>query len=98
MTKVWLTSILTFLGILIWSPSYATPIGFNGYYDYTTWASSETYGGPVFSSVDGPQQTLTLKEPNSYPSTPIAPQEFDFSHTVAASGLVSLTRHRRMRA
>jgi hypothetical protein len=69
--------------------SFAAPIGFNGYYDYSTWTSSETYGGAVVSSVDLSQQTLTLMEPNSYPTTPGLPQEFLFSHTVASAGTVS---------
>jgi hypothetical protein len=77
------------LSVVTSTTSFATPIGFNGYYDYSTWTSSETYGGAVVSSVDLTQQTLTLMEPNSYPVTPIAPQEFLFSHTVASSGTVS---------
>jgi hypothetical protein len=67
----------------------AAPTGFNGAYDYATWSSAETYNGPVVSSIDSAQQTLVLLEPNSYPNTPPYPQEFDFSHAVAASGTVS---------
>jgi|GEM_PF-4418607 len=87
--KSGLVSIAILLGALVCSTSNAAPFGFNGAYDYSTWKSSETYGGAVFSSVDGTQQTLTLMEPNSYPATPWSPQEFDFSHTVVSSGVVS---------
>jgi hypothetical protein len=75
--------------VLCISSAQAAPTGFNGYYDYATWTSTETYGGPVFSSVDSAQQTLVLLEPDSYPDTPGIAQEFDFSHAVAASGTVS---------
>lgn len=80
-------ALLSFL--FVGATANASPIGFNGYYDYSTWTSSETYGGATVSSVDATQQTLTLMEPNSYPTTPWAPQEFLFSHTVEASGLLS---------
>lgn len=84
------TSVFVFLlGILFGLPANAAPIGFNGFYDYSTWTSSETYGGATVSSVDATKQTLTLMEPNSYPTTPWAPQEFLFSHTVSTSGLLS---------
>ena len=89
MSKFYFNSVLMFLGALLCLPAYATPIGFNGYYDYSTWTSSETYGGAVVSSVDVTQQTLTLMEPNSYPATGYVPQEFAFSHAVATSGIVS---------
>lgn len=82
-------SVLMFLGMVVSSTSNASPVGFNGYYDYSTWTSTETFGGAVVSSVNGTQQTLTLMEPNSYPATPWTPQEFDFSHSVANSGVVS---------
>jgi hypothetical protein len=77
------------LSILTGAVADAAPIGFNGYYDYSTWTRSETYGGPVVSSIDASGQTLTLMEPDSYPTTPWASQEFRFSHTVANSGVVS---------
>src|SRR5437660_10897650 len=36
---------------------------FNGYYDYATWASTSNYGATTLvSTIDGPQQTLTLYE------------------------------------
>lgn len=89
MSKFNFSSVLMLLGALFCLPSYASPVGFNGYYDYSTWTSSETYGGAVVSSIDGTQQTLTLMEPDSYPATPWSPQEFTFSHTVADSGLIS---------
>jgi hypothetical protein len=71
------------------SSAQAAPTGFNGFYDYSTWTSTETYNGPVFSSIDSAHQTLVLLEPDSYPITPDTSQEFDFSHAVAASGIVS---------
>jgi hypothetical protein len=89
MRKLGLCSLLIILGAFFCLPSYSAPIGFNGFYDYSTWTSSETFGGAVVSSVDITKQILTLMEPNSYPTTPWEPQEFDFSHVVAASGTVS---------
>lgn len=71
------------------SSAQAAPAGFNGVYDYSTWTSTETYNGPVSSSIDSAHQTLVLLEPDSYPNTPGVPQEFDFSHAAAASGTVS---------
>jgi hypothetical protein len=71
------------------SNAVAAPTGFNGTYDYSTWTSAETYGGTTVSSVDASKQTLTLMEPDSFPSTPFAPQEFTFSHAVASAGTVS---------
>lgn len=84
-----LISAVLFFGVIICSTSGASPSGFNGVYDYSTWTSSETYGGTVVSSIDAAKQTLTLMEPDSYPTTPAAPQEFDFSHSIANSGLLS---------
>lgn len=75
--------------VLCISSAQAAPTGFNGYYDYATWTSAETYNGSVFSSIDSAQQILVLLEPDSYPNTPDVPQEFGFSHAVAASGIVS---------
>ncbi len=90
MSRFRLTSILALLGILIYSPSYASPLGFNGYYDYSTWTSSETLGGPTSSTIDGTQQTLTLYEPDAcFSDGPCGEQAFNFSHTVATSGVVS---------
>lgn len=67
----------------------ANASGFTGAYAIGTWTSSETYGGATFASVDATQSTLKLLEPNSYPSTPWASQEFDFSHVVGSAGTVS---------
>jgi hypothetical protein len=90
MLKLNLTKFLALLSITVCvSSAQAAPVGFNGAYDYATWTSAETYGGPVVSSIDGAQQTLVLLEPDSAPVTPYAPQEFTFSHAVAAGGTVS---------
>jgi hypothetical protein len=71
----------------------ATPAlaqGFNGYYDYGTWSSAQTAGGPTVSSINAGQTVLTLQEPdNCFYGGPCGPQEFQFSHTVASSGTVS---------
>jgi hypothetical protein len=75
--------------VVVAGAAHAVPVGFNGAYDYSTWSSSETYGGPVYSTIADGGQTLSLYEPDSYPATPPFPQEFAFSHTVAASGMVS---------
>jgi len=83
--------IFALLAVLVafFSNAHAAPVGFNGFYDYSTWTSAETYGGTTVSSVDGSQQTLTLMEPDSFPFTPWAPQEFTFSHVVSEAGTVS---------
>lgn len=87
MSKFSFNLILGFWGVLIYLPSYAVPIGFNGYYDYSTWTSSSTFGDPVVSSVDATKQTLTLMEPNTTANW--LPQEYGLSHVVANSGIVS---------
>ncbi|MCX7193680.1 MAG: PEP-CTERM sorting domain-containing protein [Proteobacteria bacterium] len=89
MSKSSFKLVLALLGVLFCLPSFAAPIGFNGYYDYSTWTSAETYGGATVSSVDATKQTLTMMEPNSYPTTPWAPQEFTLSHLVSNSGLLT---------
>jgi hypothetical protein len=66
----------------------AAPIGFTGYYDYASWTRLETDGGATVSSISADKQTLTLYEPND-PTLPYEPQEFRFSHAVAADGNVS---------
>jgi hypothetical protein len=65
---------------------HATPTGFNGYYNYATWTSSETLGGSMHSSIANGGQTLTMDEPDGGPG---GPQEFRFSHAVAADGTLS---------
>ena len=89
MNKFRFFSVAVIFTSLLSSAAFAAPLGFNGYYDYATWSSSETYGGATVSSIDGPQQVLTLKEPDSYPATPFTSQEFKFSHTVLNLGLLS---------
>ncbi|MGC2459306.1 MAG: IPTL-CTERM sorting domain-containing protein [Gallionellaceae bacterium] len=88
MSKSGFNVILMFLSALFCLPAYAAPVGFNGYYDYSTWTKSSTFGDPVVSSVDGPQQTLTIMEPNNGAGGG-APQEYDLSHVVESSGTVS---------
>jgi hypothetical protein len=76
------------LALVCSSAAQASPLGFNGYYDYSTWTSTATVGGPVYSSIDSSQQTLTMMEPDGCVVGCYA-QEFQFSHVVAASGTVS---------
>ncbi|MGA8147827.1 MAG: IPTL-CTERM sorting domain-containing protein [Gallionellaceae bacterium] len=87
MSKSGFSVILMFLSALFCLPAYAATVGFNGYYDYSTWTKSSTFGDPVVSSVDGPQQTLTIMEPNS--GNGLGAQEYDLSHVVESSGTVS---------
>jgi hypothetical protein len=65
---------------------HATPTGFNGDYGYSTWTSSQTAGAPTHSSIANSGQTLMMYEPDAAPNVP---QEFRFSHAVAADGMVS---------
>lgn len=86
------TALVAALGLLCASTSYATPVFFNGYYDYATWTQSTNLAGPLtmVSTIDGPQQTLTLYEPDGAFSGGTAGEGwFDFSHTVGATGTVS---------
>ena len=79
---------LAFLGVMACATaSRASSLGFNDFYDYSTWTSTATVGGPVVSSIDGPQQTLTLLEPDGCAAC--GAQEFLFSHLVAQAGTVS---------
>jgi hypothetical protein len=83
---------LAILGLLCAATSYATPVYFNGAYDYATWTGSTNLSGPLdtVSTIDGPQQTLTLYEPNGCSSGGTCAEGwFDFSHTVEATGTVS---------
>lgn len=80
------------LCLLCASTSYATSMGFNGVYDYATWTESSNIPGPLttVSTIDGPQQTLTLYEPNGcFSGGPCQPGGNDFSHTVVSTGTVS---------
>lgn len=87
MSKFGYNLFLMFLSTLFCLPAYATSVGFNGYYDYSTWTTSSTFGEPIVSSIDIPQQTLTLMEPNFNLNG--LSQEYDFSHVIANSGTVS---------
>ena len=87
MNKSGFNLILIFLSALFCLPAYASQAGFNGYYDYSTWTKSSTYGDPVVSSVDGTQQTLTIMEPDS--GNGLGAQEYDLSHVVQYAGTVS---------
>jgi len=91
-TKSLLIAAVAVLGLLCAATASAAPIGFNGFYDYATWTSSSNISGPLtmVSTIDGPQQTLTLYEPNgNFSGGPDQPGGFDFSHTVATAGTVS---------
>ncbi|OWW19681.1 PEP-CTERM sorting domain-containing protein [Noviherbaspirillum denitrificans] len=69
------------------STAFASPVGFNNFYDYSTWAKTSTFGDPVVSSVDATKQTLTIMEPDftwNWQS-----QEYRLSHSVATAGTVS---------
>lgn len=83
-----LSGLIAFILVSYTVPAQAVT-GFTGDYAYGTWTSAETFGGATVSNVDGTNSVLTLLEPDSYPITPFAPQEFTFSHVVGASGLVS---------
>lgn len=69
-------------------PAFAAAAGFTGTYDFSTWTKTSTFGDAVVSSVDVTQQTLTILEPNNSAGGE-APQEYDVSHVVPASGTVS---------
>jgi hypothetical protein len=89
--EVFITA-LAALGLLCAPTASAGPIGFNGEYDYATWTASSNIPGPLttVSTIDGPQQILTLYEPNGSGSGgPSMSGGFDFSHDVAATGTVS---------
>jgi hypothetical protein len=79
---------LVLLSAFLCLPAHAATAGFNGIYDYSTWTKTSTFGDPVVSSVDVTQQTLTILEPNNSAGGG-APQEYDVSHVVPASGIVS---------
>jgi hypothetical protein len=82
---------LGLLVVLCLACTVANAQGFNGYYDYGTWSSSNTLaGGYTVSSTNPGQTTVTLNEPDGcFYNGSCGPQEFDFSHTVASSGTVS---------
>lgn len=92
-----LVSILSLVAMLAATASvaYATPVGFNGYYDYATWTKSSTHRADTTSTIDTAQQTLTLMEPDNGYSTGLECYYsgegcvFNFSHAVASSGTVS---------
>lgn len=86
--RLYMLALQCLLGLACASAAQATPLGFNGFYDYSTWTSTATVGGPVYSSVDASHQTLTMMEPDGCVAGCFA-QEFQFSHVVAASGTVS---------
>jgi hypothetical protein len=78
---------LGLLVVLCLACTVANAQGFNGYYDYGTWSSINTPGGPApVSSINPGQTVLTLQEPDG---TCCYSQEFQFSHSVATSGTVS---------
>lgn len=83
---------LVLVSILCASDSGADTIGFNGYYDYSTWSSYSNIPGPATTvhSIDGTQQTLTLWEPDgaTYGGPFMQGSQF-FSHTIGAAGTLS---------
>jgi hypothetical protein len=70
----------------------ASPIGFNGYYKYSTWTAEESEGAGTRSTISGDGQTLTLFEPDhdldGAPAS-FTPQEFTFSHSIETAGTLS---------
>lgn len=88
MNKLRDSVLLMLLSVLFCLPA-AAQTGFNGVYDYSTWAKTSTFGEPVVSSVNGTQQTLTIMEPNNSPPGPGGPQEYDLSHVVPIAGTIS---------
>jgi hypothetical protein len=80
--------LVVLVALCLATPAFAQ--GFNGYYDYGTWSSSNTIaGGQTSSAINPGQTTLTMYEPDGCPSNPCGVQEFRFSHSVASSGTVS---------
>lgn len=75
------------------STASAAAVGFNGVYDYATW--TETANGGVFAlvnTIDVPQQTLTLYEPNSCGTGGSCGEVGfgnDFSHVAEGTGTLS---------
>jgi hypothetical protein len=68
----------------------AAPIGFNGYYDYSTWTLAESEGATPRATISGDGQTLTLYEPDeSDGAPPFVSQETTFTHDIQASGTLS---------
>jgi hypothetical protein len=86
--RFYILALQCLLGLGFAASANAAPVGFNGGYDYPTWTSVATFGGPVFSSIDATHQTLTMKEPDGCAAGCVV-QEFRFSHAVLASGTVS---------
>jgi hypothetical protein len=78
---------------LVFAPAaLAAPVGFNGFYDYSTWTASTNIPGPLtmVSTIDAPNLTLTLYEPDGYAQGgPWMEGWFYFSHAVLANGEVS---------
>jgi hypothetical protein len=84
--NLYVVAFLAVVGITFGSPSFATTLGFNGVYDYSTWTSTNTLaGGPTVSTIDSSHQVLNLFEPNNGGGA----QQFNFSHTVTTSGTIS---------
>lgn len=86
-------SVMAIFGALVAATSYGSSLGFNGYYDYSTWSDTSDIAGPstTVHTIDAAQQTLTLYEPDGCSfSGPcgISGSQF-FSHTVESTGTVS---------
>jgi hypothetical protein len=71
----------------------ASPLGFNGPYDYAGWSSYNSNGVyQHITSIDSAQQTLTLLEPDNCfndCTLGVVPSSNMFSHVVDAAGTVS---------
>jgi hypothetical protein len=90
MSKARVSLFLALFCGLACSAASATAVGFNGAYNFAGWTQGVTQTHTSLPGIDGPQQTLTLYEPNAcFYGGPCGAQEFDFSHVVAASGTVS---------
>jgi len=78
---------LALLSALFCLPAYAAT-GFTGFYTFSSWTKTSTFGDSVVASVDASQQTMTILEPDNSAGNG-APQEYDVSHVVQGSGTVS---------
>lgn len=80
---------LMLLATMFCTSAHAVPIGFNGYYDYSTWTASSSLGNPVVNTTINTGQTvLTLFEGDNCGSICGVGEEL-FSHSVQSAGTVS---------
>src|SRR5437868_14113822 len=84
---------------LLFAATASAEIGFNGDYDYATWTpSANALGGggfPLVNTIDGPQNTLTLYEPDGCaaggPCFGGVGFGNDFSHVAMGTGTLSFS-------